>query len=319
MAKQYIQSVNTQSLLYLGNSGSQKTIDQLEQIFDYLFPLVKDTVMALKPIRIHGRAAFAPDFLFRIVLLSHLYNLSERETVDLLADRISFRKFVGINYEEQIPDRRVIRTFLHSLYKKNIGLEFITKVISDLCSKGIVISKGKIVDSTIVEAHGKKTPQEHRRDQDANFTKKHSTTYFGYKGHVIIEKKNKIITAVEVTTASVSDYDPVDSLLKQDKTPTKALYGDKGYQDTINEGLRESRGIKSKIMHKKPKLKEMQTKDHERNTLISKIRSRVEHIFGRTKNEFQLTKTRFYTLEKNAGFLTFIFGLYNVKVALKLI
>ena len=243
-----------------------------------------------------------------------------RFNINCKSNRIlNTENFVGINYDEDIPDRHVIRNFLHKLYRANIGEIFITKVISDLCSRGIVISKGKIIDSTIVEAHGKKSSEETRRDKDATFFKKNNTSFFGYKSHVSVEKANKIVTAIVVTKASVHDNVPVDTLLQKDLTPTKATYGDKAYHDTINEGLRENRGIKSKMMHKKPKKKEMPLQEAQRNSLISKVRSRIEHVFGRTKNEFDLNKARFFTLEKNTGFFGFIFGLYNVKVALKLI
>jgi IS5 family transposase len=58
-----------------------------------------------------GRPAWPALVLFKALLVGALYGLSERELEAALADRLSFRRFVGLSYEETVPDHSVLNRF----------------------------------------------------------------------------------------------------------------------------------------------------------------------------------------------------------------
>jgi transposase len=75
-------------------------------------------------------------------------------------------------------------------------------------------------------------------DPDARGGKKPSKSWAGYKGHLIIEEKSEIITAIETTPANRDDGSQLKPLLTQQKETLslapKELMGDKGYDAGAN-------------------------------------------------------------------------------------
>ena len=49
--------------------------------------------------------------MFKVLLLQRWYNLSDQGMDDALADRISFRRFVGFSFEYDTPDSTTICRF----------------------------------------------------------------------------------------------------------------------------------------------------------------------------------------------------------------
>ncbi len=75
-------------------------------------------------------------------------------------------------------------------------------------------------------------------DPDARGGKKPSKSWSGYKGHMIIEEKSEIITAIETTPANRDDGSQLKPLLTQQKETLslapEELLGDKGYDAGAN-------------------------------------------------------------------------------------
>src|SRR5215210_9209685 len=55
-----------------------------------------------------GRPGYPVLVLFRALLLQSLYGLSDRELEEALADRLSFKRFVGLSLEDAVPDHTVL-------------------------------------------------------------------------------------------------------------------------------------------------------------------------------------------------------------------
>ena len=52
----------------------------------------------------------------------------------------------------------------------------------------------------------KKKPAKNRqKDKDARWTKKHGKSHFGYKNHVCIDRRHKLVRRYVVSSASVHD------------------------------------------------------------------------------------------------------------------
>ncbi|MBX9697639.1 MAG: transposase, partial [Alphaproteobacteria bacterium] len=51
-----------------------------------------------------GRPPYPAVGMFKIMILQHLYGLSDPEMEEILYDRLSFRRFCGFHLEEVLPD-----------------------------------------------------------------------------------------------------------------------------------------------------------------------------------------------------------------------
>src|SRR5262245_1041241 len=58
-----------------------------------------------------GRLPKPPLAVFKMLLLQHCYNLSDPQCEALVKDRLSWRKFVGVSFEETVPDETTLVRF----------------------------------------------------------------------------------------------------------------------------------------------------------------------------------------------------------------
>ncbi len=111
---------------------------------------------------------------------------------------------------------------------------------------------------------------------------KGNETHFGYKHHIVIDPITKVITNQAATPANINDIEMLVELVEEDKT--LFALGDSGYKGKDKE---EQLAAKSVILHtvKKRKRgeKELSEQDKAYNKKISRVRCRVEHVFGSIK------------------------------------
>jgi len=86
-----------------------------------------------------------------------------------------------------------------------LGKPILAAVNEHLKKHGIKIRNGTIMDATIITAPSSTKNNEGERDPEMHQTKKGNQWYFGMKGHVGVDSKEKIIHSVEVTPANVHD------------------------------------------------------------------------------------------------------------------
>lgn len=243
-----------------------------------------------------GRPAYDVVLMLKVLIIQHLYNLSDDETEFQIFDRLSFTRFLGLGFNDDIPDAKTIWLFKDRLGAD--GVKRLFKMLNKVLAKEhLILNKGKIVDATIVEVpHQRNTREENQqlkegnlpeswqdqpnkvrqKDTDAKWLKKNGQNYFGYKNHVKMDEKSKLICSYEVTDASVHDSQMLDKLLDH-KDKNQRLHGDSAYRsDEIEKKLRNKK-ITSRI-HEKGYRGAPMTKG--RNTQRSRVRARVEHVFG---------------------------------------
>ena len=118
-------------------------------------------------------------------------------------------------------------------------------------------------------------------DTDARWAKKGNEVHFGYKDHVVVDAKTKLIIAHEVTAASMHDSQELVDIVPEG---TEAVYDDAGYSgEEIDRKLKKKcPGIEHftciKALRNKPLTKEQ--KEYNR-LVVAGVRARVEHVFGR--------------------------------------
>ncbi len=236
--------------------------------------------------------------------------MSDPKAEDCLYNSEAMRKFVGIDLGvEASPDETTIGKFRHLIEDNGIGKKIYAAVNAYLQQQGIKIGNGTIVDATIITAPSSTKNHDKERDPEMHQTKKGNQWYFGMKGHIGVDSKEKIIHSVDVTSANVHDSEIIAGLLHGNET---RVWGDSAYQ-----------GQKDVIRKIAPKAKDMTNKrgvryktlteiDLSRNRTKSKVRSRVEHPFLVIKKIFGFFHVRYRGLPKNRSRFEVVCGLSNL-------
>ncbi len=99
---------------------------------------------------------------------------------------------------------------------------------------------------------------------------KNGQSYYGYKNHIDIDVKHKLIRNYAVTDASVHDSQVMNELLDPHNTSTE-VYGDSAYRSEEQERELVEAGYRSKIHHKGKRNKPLSK--HKQK--VNKNRSRV--------------------------------------------
>jgi IS5 family transposase len=116
-------------------------------------------------------------------------------------------------------------------------------------------------------------------DFNARWTKKNNQSFFGYKDHAEVDVATKFIIGFDVTSAEVHDSRIFTKFIN---STTVAVYADSAYmsEDIIAALKKINPDIKINICHRAYKNKPLTDEQKAENSLISKVRARVEHVFG---------------------------------------
>jgi IS5 family transposase len=126
------------------------------------------------------------------------------------------------------------------------------------------------------EAHPAKRRQ---KDRDARWTKKHGRSYYGYKNHLGIDRCHKLIRRYRVTDAARHDSQELDGLLDPDNTSSD-VWADSAYRSAEIEAGLAGRGMRSCIHRRPARNRPLTPREQQGNTTRSRVRARVEHVFG---------------------------------------
>jgi IS5 family transposase len=150
-------------------------------------------------------------------------------------------------------------------------------------------------------------PKIAQKDTDARWTKKNGESHFGYKDHVKVDEKSKIITEYTVTDASVHDSQETEPLVGEgDKG--KPLYADSAYAGEPIAKALEKIGVENQIHQRAYRNKPLTDEQKQANREKSKVRVRIEHVFGFIENSLGGSFIRSIGTIRAAG----IIGLMNL-------
>ena len=251
-----------------------------------------------------GRKPIDALVLFRMLVLQSLYNLSDEQVEYQVRDRLSFTRFLGLGIEDGIPDGTTLWLFREKLAKAGLIDKLFERFGRHLEAKGYIARGGQMVDATIVPVPRQrnsrdenelvksgKTPKDWQRkpaknrqkDKDARWTKKHGRSFFGYKNHVNADARHKLIREYGVTDASVHDSQKLDDLLNKANTSSD-VYADSAYRSADTERKLKARGFKSRIHKRGRRNRPLTEVEANANRAKSKVRARIEHVFGAQEN-----------------------------------
>ena len=129
----------------------------------------------------------------------------------------------------------------------------------------------------------KKPSKNRQKDKDARWTKKHGKSFFGYKNHINADAKHKLIRSYDVTDASVHDSQKLDGLLNKANT-SEVVYADSAYRSAAAEARLAARGFRSRIHVRASRNHPLSQAQQATNRAKSRVRARVEHVFGAQEN-----------------------------------
>src|SRR3990167_126435 len=120
-----------------------------------------------------GRKRMDMTMMLKIYFLQQWYSLSDREAEEMIYDRNSFQKFLGIDLlSQKAPDETTILNFRHLLEEYKLQERFLRIVNAVLEKRGLLMKEGTIVDATIIAAPSSTKNDKQKRDPEMSSTKK---------------------------------------------------------------------------------------------------------------------------------------------------
>ncbi len=249
-----------------------------------------------------GRKPYDSLLLFKILILQSLYNLSDEQMEYQIRDRLSFMRFLGLEMEDKVPDATTVWLYRERLVELGQLDALFKRFAAYLDAEGYQAKKGQIIDASIVEVPKQRNDRDENRrikegeipedwsdtkrcqkDVQARWTKKHGKSYYGYKNHIDIDHKNKLIRQFKVSDASVHDSQILDEVVDPENSGADLL-ADSAYRSEETEAVLKAAGYRSQINFKGSRNKALTEWQQECNRTRSKVRARVEHVFGYQQN-----------------------------------
>jgi transposase, IS5 family len=259
-----------------------------------------------------GRKPWDAVAMFKAIVLCALYNLSDDQVEYQLRDRLSFMRFLGLGIEDKVPDAKTVWLYRERLAQAGVIEALFEDFDGYLKKRGYLAMGGQIIDASIVpvpkqrnsrdenarlkdgetlEAWENQPAKRCQKDTDARWTKKYGKSHYGYKNHVTVDRRHKLVRRYHVTDAAVHDSQVLDEVLDPDNTAS-GVWADSAYRSAAIETKLEEKGLKSRIHHKGHRDKPLTAREKRGNKTRSKVRARVEHVFGAQSNDMGGTLVR---------------------------
>ena len=275
-------------------------LEKLDSVIDFeMFRSRLEESMVNRSIRSNaGARQYDVVMMFKVMVLRQYYNLSYEQTEYQIIDRGSFKRFLGLASGDKVPDANTIRNFFEGLKRNGLGERLFQDFVDSLLEKGFIFNEGQIVDASFVTAPRQhNTPEENKKikageggdlwndkpnkkrqkDIDARWGRKGGEDFFGYKASAKVDGKGKFIKKVVVTSASPHDSQMFPDLMDESDRG-QAAFGDGAYvgqEETLGRY-----GLRDEICEKGYRGHPLTDEQKAENRQKSRIRSRVEHVFG---------------------------------------
>ncbi len=275
-----------------------------------------------------GRPPYDPVVILKMMVVSYLYNLSERQTEAYINDSISAKCFLGLAVDEPAPDHSTLTRFKERIVKlgrEAVLEELLAGIVLQAQEKGVEFGTIQVVDSTHTIANVNTLKDKRRqkkgkgpRDGGARWGVKRRRLhrgkdgkpveeveyFYGYKMHTSMNAEAEMITSVVVTDGSAHDGKQFRRLLERDEglgLPVQTYAGDRGYDDSDLHYLLEKKGLHSALRlntyrtEKKDPNKQVWValQQSEQYQAGQSERYKIERKFGEAKENHPLRRCRY--------------------------
>jgi len=312
---------------------------KLDRVIDWeMFREPIEQALHVAPKAAGGRPSFDRLMMFKILILQKYHNLSDEQTEFQINDRTSFKQFLGLSIEDTVPDEKTIWLFKEQLSKNNLSQKLFDLFTKQLMNNGIVAKEGSMVDASFVDVprqrnnkddnadikkgatpleFGKKSKNGKRsklcqKDVDARWTTKNKERHFGYKNHINADEKTKFITRYTVTSAAPHDSTQIKNIVDDSDN---RLHGDSAYRSSEIEHYLQANQCESFVHEKGYRGNPLTDKQKDSNKTKSKIRARVERIFGfmtnSMNNALHMRSIGMKRIKESIGLLNLTYNLFR--------
>jgi len=288
-----------------------------------------------------GAKPFDVVMMFKILILQRYYGLGDTQVEYQIIDRISFKKFLGLETGDKVPDEKTVWAFRENITNTGIVQVLFDQFNSYLEDKSLIFNEGKLIDASFTIAPRQRNTKEENdkikkgdgadlwnekpnkkrhKDIDARWTKKNGEKFYGYKNHAKVDSKSKFINTFIVTDASVHDSQALDKLL-DDKDKEQELYADSAYTGDNQEQTIEKYKMVNKVHEKGYRNKPLTDEQKANNKIKSKTRVRVEHVFGfmeQSMNGLALKSVGVVRATAIIGLINLTYNLYRFEQVIRL-
>jgi transposase len=307
-----------------------------------------------------GRPSIPPERLLRASLLQYLYGIrSERLLMEQLDYNLLFRWFVGLDMDDPVWDASTFSKNRERLLSGDIGVRFLEETVAQAREAGLTSDEHFSVDGTVLEAWAshksfkkkdgsdddgtagggrnrhvdfrgerrKNDTHQSTTDADARMYTKggHQGAKLSYLGHIVIENRNGLVVAAEVTLADGNhrEREAAARLLADTPRKSRATVGaDKAF-DTAGfvAAMREQR-VTAHVAQNTTKRRSAvvgRTTRHGGYGASQILRKLVEHPFGWLKSAAGLWQVKYRGLDRVDLNFTFGMAVYNLVRMRKLI
>ncbi len=270
--------------------------------------------------------------MFKIMILQRYYGLGDTQIEYQIIDRLSFKKFLGLESGDKVPDEKTVWLFREKMTTSGLVEDIFTQFNDYLEEKGFIVNEGKMIDASFTVAPRQRNTREENKkikegqgdelwndkpnkkkhkDIDARWTKKNGETFYGYKNHTKVDTKSKFIDKYKVTDASIHDSQALEDLLDE-KDKGQDLHADSAYTGEEQEKVVDKYELKNKVHEKGYRNKPLTDQQKENNKEKSKTRARVEHVFGFMEQSMNGLTLKSVGIKRAAGIIGLINLTYNL-------
>ena len=304
---------------------------RLDEVIDWsLFAPVLARLPKAEPRGLGGRPPFAPGLMFKALVIASLYQIGDLQLQFQITDRLSFKRFLGLTHADKSPDEKTFWAFRDMLTRHELLDPLFDLFHAALEAKGMFARKGQMVDATFVEVPRQRNSREdnatikagkvpagwedqpekaRQKDVDARWTRKNDQRHYGYKNHVKVDSRSKLIEAFTVTAASVHDSQVLEELIAEGDPVT---YADSAYAGQRCEKVFADKRVAFKPIERAWRNKPLNGRQKRSNRARSKVRVRVEHVFATMRMCMRRGWNRCLGLRRNRAAIALTNLVYNM-------
>jgi transposase len=305
-----------------------------------------------------GRPSIPPEYLLRATLLQAFFTVrSERQLMEQIDYNLLFRWFVGLSMDDAVWDHSSFSTNRDRLLEAGVAREFLLCLLALPKVKQLLSSDHFTVDGTLLKAwasmksfqlkdgsgggssgSGRNGERNFRREKRSNETHESRTdpeaklyrkgdgqeSRLCYMGHVLMENRNGLAVASDVTPANgTAERTAALALINRSRSSWRriTLGADKAYDvaDFV-EALREQEvtahiaidGHVTKTGKTRKTAIDGRITRHPGYAVSQIVRKRVEEIFGWVKTTGGLAQVKLRGLAKVQAIFNFAILAYNL-------
>ncbi len=289
-------------------------LDEITGLVDWAVIAARLEVIHAAP---KGEASWPPLAMFRALLLSVWYDLSDVKLAEAPDDRASFRRFCGFGRAEPTPERTAFVRFRRELVCHGLDEALFEDITRQLKAQAVTVKTGTLVDATVVGSASE-------GDGDARWSGHRSRkAVHGYKAHVGADADTAIVEKVAVTPGNAHDGRNGEAALPDDPGQ---VYADSAYRGQVFADAVKARGgvprvVATSVWAKSDPASQAEAEQWlaDWNGAIHRVRGRIEKIFGTWKRSYGFRRMRWRGLSK-ARLQTHLTAIaYNLKRTLNIL